>query len=451
MVTLLKSSDHEAIKTDAKYLTPPLIPNSGPKPFPSPSHSTEQERTRLMGLRALRAPPQSRPQSQGQYQPQAHIPPTRPQGQGPAQSQAVLTPPHPPSIPTLPQQQGPNTPPPVPASLSQQQQQQPVSSSTSADSTDEQIRRISRQLQPPPSESSVPATAPVAAQVSPRIAVTQQQQQQPSPSPNGTVVSNGFHARPMSLGNGLSAEDAATVRVSSAMRPKMHTSGLQHQGVGAGVNGFTNNAHANGAFAAHQAQNQTHNVMHSGHTHGLNPQQYAALRNAFGAQHPQHQQLQHQQQHHQQQLQGARQQMAMQMQMNGVSGTGNINLQMGPGNLNLKLPASRPQLRMNGSAAGGDVNGVNVVGGSPVPMHASPPHPNVVGGSPVPQARAPSANGHLLGHASPHGHHAAHSSPHLQSSLVALPLHTTTTPPRPAPPYMHQQMVGAAGQGHEYS
>jgi hypothetical protein len=153
--------------------------------------------------------------------------------------------------------------------------------------------------------------------------------------------------------------------------------------------------------------------------------------------------------------------------MNGVSGNGNINLQMGPANLNLKLPASRPQMRMNGNAGGGDVNGVNinVVGGSPVPMHVTPPRPNV-GGSPIPQARAPSANGHLmapghgraspanghlLAHASPHGHHVAHSSPHLQSSLVALPLHTTTTPPRPAPPFMHQQMVGAAGQGHEYS
>ena len=119
---------------------------------------------------------------------------------------------------------------------------------------------------------------------------------------------------------------------------------------------------------------------------------------------------------------------------------------------------------MNGSAGGDvNVNGINV-GGSPVPMHVSPPRPNMAG-SPNLHGLAPSANGHLmapghgraspanghlLGHGSPHGHPGHSGPPHVQSSLVALPLHTTA-PPRPAPTFMHQQMVGAAGQGHEYS
>lgn len=118
---------------------------------------------------------------------------------------------------------------------------------------------------------------------------------------------------------------------------------------------------------------------------------------------------------------------------------------------------------MNGNV-GVDVNGLNV-GGTPVPMHVPGSRPNI-SGSPNPHARAPSvnghlmaapghgraspANGHLLGHASSHGHPGHAGSPHLQSSLVTLPLHSTP-PPRAAPPFMHQQMVGAAGQGHEYS
>lgn len=451
VVTLLSGSDHESIKTDAKYLNPPLIPSSGPKPFPSPSHATEQERARLMGLKA-RAPP-ARPQAQTQTQAEA-------QAQAQVQVQAQVpphVPSHSPAIPKLPQQHAvPATSPPL--------AQQTAPSTPSTEQAEEQIRRMARQPQasPEPSASAAPAVPQVSP--SPRVGVTQQQQS--TPATNGTIVANGFHARPMSLANGLSGEDAATVRVSSAIRPKVHTPGLQHQGtLGTAINGY-GNAHTtnSGAFIGHQAPNQAHGVMHPGHAHGLNPQQYAALRNVFGAQQQQQQQqFQHQQQQ-QQQLQPGRSQMPMQMPMNGVSGNGNINLQMGPGNLNLKLPQSRPQMRMNGTM-GGDVNGVNV-SGSPVPMHASPPRPNVAC-SPVPQARAPStnghlmapnhgraspANGHLLGHGPPHGHPAAHSvAPHLQSSLGPLPLHTAGTPARPAPQFMHQQMVGAAGQGHEYS
>jgi hypothetical protein len=331
----------------------------------------------------------------------------------------------------------PNTAPPLPSPLPQPAA--PCRPSTQ--SMEEQIRRITRHPQPAP-ESSVP-TVPVVSQGTQRVSVAQQPS---SPSPNGSI-GNGFHPRPMPLGSGLSGEDAATVRVSSSMRPKAHTPSLhhQHQGaLGAAINGFTN-SHTNAAFATPQAQNQHYGVTHQGHAHGLNPQQYAALRNAFGAQ-------------QQQQQQTTRPQMAMQMQLNGVSGNGNINLQMGPGNLNLKLPPSRPHLRMNGNP-GGDVHGVNV-GGSPVPTHVSPSRHNMGD----PHARAPSANGHLmapghgraspasghlLGHASPHGHPIHPGSPHLQSTLVALPLHTNT--PRPAPSFMHQQMVGAAGQGLEYS
>ncbi|KAF8479466.1 enhancer of polycomb-like-domain-containing protein [Gautieria morchelliformis] len=425
MVTLLSASDHEAVKTDAKYLTPPLIPNSGPKPFPSPSLSTEQERARLMGLKALRTP---QPRPQGQVQVQA----AQVQRHAPSHSPVNKRVPQPPAP-------APNTAPPLPSPLPQQTA--PRSPST-PQPVEEQIRRMTRHPQPAP-EPSVP-TVHVVSQATQRIPVAQPP---PSPSPNGSI-GNGFHPRSIPLGNGLSGDDAATVRVSSSMRPKAHTPSLhhQHQGaLGAAVNGFTN-SHTNVAFTPPQApQNQHYGVMHQGHghVHGLNPQQYAAVRNAFGTQ---------------QQHQTARPQMAMQMQLNGVSGNGNINLQMGPGNLNLKLPPSRPHLRMNGNP-GGDVHGINV-GGSPVPMHISPPRHNMGD----PHARAPSANGHLmapghgraspanghlLGHASPHGHPAHPGSPHLQPGLVALPLHTTT--PRPAPPFMHQQMVGGAGQGLQYS
>ncbi|KAF8585798.1 hypothetical protein K439DRAFT_1632364 [Ramaria rubella] len=464
-VTLLDADDHESIKTDTKYLVPPLIPSSGPKPIPFSRRLTEQDRARLMSYRYARAQhsqAQLRAQSQPQPQPQPQLNvPSQPQPPQPEaqpqhlQSQPQPQPqPQPSSIPKLPQQpEGLTTPPlapPLPQPVT------PITPGTERiekviEHMGEQIRRISQHSVPQPMPASesvnVPAVS-ITPQVSQRATATPQQS---PPTPNSPQTqTNGFHPRQISLGavNGFPPDDGATVRVSSGMRQKGHVSGMQQGVLGSSVNGFTN-ARLNGSYAAPQApghslnQNQTqhHAAIHPGHAHGLNPQQYAALRDVFGTQ-QQEQQRQH-----------VRPSMGMQMQMNGIPGNGNINLQMGPGHLNLKLPPSR---RMNGGV--GDMNGVGV-GGLPMSM---PPRHNV-GGSPIPHGRMPSANGHLmapahgraspanghLGHSSSLGHSTLSNSPH-HPNLVSLPLHATPSP-RPTAALMHQQMVGAAGQGHEYS